>query len=173
MADSSVPRPSTDEGVFRSVCNSNDAHSSAPETAPLLQSVSSPDDPRRRPEDASFSHKLAAAVHEPLSPLSKILLVLVLLFLLLSSVFIGLFAGAQHKLNKGYDNAPTVTSTATVTVTSPPSTATSIELTTTTAYTTTTDIATTTVAVPAPVPTTKPEEVRESLFSLVDQLTNS
>ncbi|OSX65107.1 hypothetical protein POSPLADRAFT_1044521 [Postia placenta MAD-698-R-SB12] len=42
-----------------------------------------------------------AIVQEPLTPLTKVLLVVALIFLLLSSVFIGLFAGAQHKLNSG------------------------------------------------------------------------
>ncbi|EPT06082.1 Metalloprotease [Fomitopsis schrenkii] len=53
-----------------------------------------------------------AIIQEPLTPLTKVLLVVALLFLLLSSIFIGLFAGAQHKLNgRGQEPPITVTST--------------------------------------------------------------
>lgn len=133
------------------------------ETAPLLQNVSSPDETRRPPPEPTFTERLSSAVHEPFSALTKILLVVVLLLLLLCSVFIGLFAGAQHKLNRGRDDGntpPTVTSTATATVSSP---VTSVHTATSTVISTTTSISTTTVAVPAPVPTSAPEEVRDSL----------
>lgn len=117
------------------------------ETAPLLQNVSHPDEgPFDQDEEPSFIDRLAAIVQEPLSPLTKVLLIATLIFLLLSSVFVGLFAGAQHKLNQGGGHRDaTVTVTATVTTTS---------------QATTTAASTTTVALPAPPePTSPPEEV--------------
>ncbi|OSD08705.1 Metalloprotease [Trametes coccinea BRFM310] len=126
--DSRAPRPSTDE-----------------ETAPLLQNVSHPDDnPEPQEHQPSFFERVAAVVQEPLSPLTKILLVATLVFLLLSSIFIGLFAGAQHKLNSG-KGGQTTTVIVTATATS-------------TAQSTTTAVATTTVSIPAPSPTSPPEE---------------
>ncbi|KAI0636818.1 Metalloprotease [Trametes polyzona] len=127
MADASrAPRPSTDE-----------------ETAPLLQNVSHPDDAPHPPqEQPSFFERVAAVVQEPLSPLTQILLVATILFLLLSSVFIGLFAGAQHKLNTGKGG-----STTTIVVTA-----------TTTAGSTATTTAISTTTIAAPVPTSPPEE---------------
>ncbi|KAH9901083.1 Metalloprotease [Cubamyces lactineus] len=118
-----------------------------PETAPLLQNVSHPDeDPEAQQAPPSYLERVAAVVQEPLSPLTKILLITTLVFLLLSSVFIGLFAGAQHKINTG---AGGPTSTVVVTATA-----------TTTAKTTatTTAVSTTTVSIPAPSPTSPPEE---------------
>jgi endothelin-converting enzyme len=88
----------------------------------------------------SFAERVTSIFQEPLTGLSKLLLALVLLFLLLSSVFIGLFAGAQHKLNTRKDK-PAATATVTATATQ-------------------TSVQTTTVS--APVPTGKPEEVRVS-----------
>ena len=123
------------------------------ETAPLLQNVSHPDGaPADQDEEPSFIDTLAAIVQEPLSPLTKVLLIATLIFLLLSSVFIGLFAGAQHKLNHGEGNGgATVTVTATVTTTS---------------QATTTAASTTTVSFPAPpLPTSPPEEVRSHTLS--------
>lgn len=142
------------------------------ETAPLLQNVSSPDESQTQPQEQNFTQRLSSAVHEPLSPLTKILLVLLLVLLLLSSVFIGLFAGAQHKLSKGRDgggeekppstatHTESYTLTESVTVTTS-QTSTSIGISTSIAISTTTATTTTTVVVPAPVPTTAPEEVRE------------
>ncbi|KAI0831469.1 Metalloprotease [Trametes gibbosa] len=116
---------------------------SYPETAPLLQTVSHPDDnPQPQPDQPSFFERAAAVAQEPLSPLTQILLIATLIFLLLSSVFIGLFAGAQHKLNTGKGRGST-----TVVVTA-----------TTTAVATTTAISTTTVSAPAPGPTSQPAE---------------
>ncbi|RDX56605.1 Metalloprotease [Lentinus brumalis] len=128
MADTRAPRPSTDE-----------------ESAPLLQNVSHPDDgPASQHEEPTFFDRLAAVVQEPLSPLTKLLLVATLLFLLLSSIFIGLFAGAQHKINSGAGRGQTtVTTTTTATAT-------------TTAQVTTTAVSTTTVLIPAPAPTGPP-----------------
>ena len=61
----------------------------------------------------SFTDHINDIAQEPLTPLTKILLVLVLFLLLLTSVFIGLFAGAEHKLKNGDKGSPTVTATAT------------------------------------------------------------
>ena len=54
------------------------------ETAPLLQDVDHPD-ADSRPQRSSFT----SIIQEPLTPLTKVLLVVALLFLLLSSIFIG------------------------------------------------------------------------------------
>ncbi|KAG8995664.1 hypothetical protein FRB94_008889 [Tulasnella sp. JGI-2019a] len=75
-----APRASTDE-----------------ETAQLLE-PSNGHAARDECEPPGFFGGLAAATHEPMSLLSKILLGVCLFFLLLSSIFIGLFAGAEHKL---------------------------------------------------------------------------
>ncbi|KAH9951953.1 Metalloprotease [Amylocystis lapponica] len=129
MAEPREARPSTDE-----------------ETAPLLQNGGS-----QEPASPTFSERISSIVQEPLTPLTKVLLVVVIVFLLLSSVFIGLFAGAQHRLNSGGgggngDKAPvsTVTVTATATATA-----------TTTA--TSTNVHTSTLP-PVPVPTSPPIE---------------
>ena len=58
------------------------------------QNLPDPPSPHR-----SLTGRLTEVVHEPLTGLTKVLLVEVLILLLISSVFIGLFAGAQHKLN--------------------------------------------------------------------------
>ncbi|KAF9239580.1 hypothetical protein BU15DRAFT_74438 [Melanogaster broomeanus] len=71
------------------------------EAAPLLnnrghngdQEQDQPDPPSPR------RSRLTDVVQEPLTGLTKVLLVEVLILLLISSVFIGLYAGAQHKLN--------------------------------------------------------------------------
>lgn len=153
MADTRAPRPSTDEGTSSVLLPaqlamsllSPDIQFADTETAPLLQNVSHPDGEALDDEQPTFLDRLSAIVQEPLSPLTQILLVATLVFLILSSVFIGLFAGAQHKLNSGGAGGKT-----TVVVTA-----------TTTAQVTTTAITTTTVAVPAPGPTTPPPEVRD------------
>ncbi|CAL1704979.1 unnamed protein product [Somion occarium] len=133
MGDSRVARPSTDE-----------------ETAPLLQDVSHPDETLSHPSQPSFFERISAAAKEPLNPLTKFLCVVALFFLLLSSVFIGLFAGAQHRLNSdggGGINKPTTTTFTTQTQTQ-------TKTTTSTAISTTTA----TLSVPVPVPTHPPEE---------------
>ena len=67
----------------------------------------------------SFGRRLSDALHEPLTPLTVLLLVACLGLLLMSSVFIGLFAGTKHNLNleKGRHGGEdrTVTSTYTTT----------------------------------------------------------
>ncbi|EIN07764.1 Metalloprotease [Punctularia strigosozonata HHB-11173 SS5] len=115
------PRPSTDE-----------------ETAPLLNDGTSP-----AHEEPTFAERVAAVFDEPLTALTKVLIVLVVLFLLLASIFIGLFAGAQHKLNTGKGDTPGESVTTTVV---------------TTATATTTDVQTTTISAPIPGPTDAPEE---------------
>ncbi|KAH8829537.1 endothelin-converting enzyme 1 [Flagelloscypha sp. PMI_526] len=71
------------------------------ETAPLLRDNDTEDGISEHAEP-SFKDKALSTLHdianEPLTPLSKVLLVVTLIFLLLTSVFIGLFAGSQHKL---------------------------------------------------------------------------
>lgn len=68
------------------------------ESAPLLRGGDD-DPPQSAQSRPSMSHRIANVVQEPLTGLTKVLLVEVLILLLISSVFIGLFAGAQHKLN--------------------------------------------------------------------------
>lgn len=114
------PRPSTDE-----------------ETAPLLRD---PEAEQNGTQDrpGGFKNRVNTILSEPLTDLTKILLGLALVLLLLASVFIGLFAGTQHKLNKergSHHGGPTSTQTATATVTATP---------------TTTQVATTTVHGPGP-----------------------
>jgi len=110
----------------------------------------------------SFADHVGVIAQEPLTPLTKILLVLTLILLLLSSVFVGLFAGAQHKLRleqrrKGEKGDRPPSGTVTVTSTTI-STASSTQMTTATA----TRITTTTV-VTDPSPTKVPE--KEVCFS--------
>ncbi|KZT28481.1 metalloprotease [Neolentinus lepideus HHB14362 ss-1] len=115
------------------------------ETAPLLrdpEAEGGQDYDGSEERDPTFLDRVTSVVQEPLTPLTKVLLVIALVFLLLSSVFIGLFAGAQHKLKEGGGgggNRVTVTATTTATATS-------------------TDVSTTTVSVPLPAPTGPPEE---------------
>ncbi|ETW85740.1 metallo peptidase M13 [Heterobasidion irregulare TC 32-1] len=126
MADYREARPSTDE-----------------ESAPLLDDAHGQQQ-GHNPHHPSFSERLGSIVHEPLTLLNKILLVLLLALLILSSVFIGLFAGAQHKLHTPHNEPggqePPTTVTNTVTV-----------------PTTTTAVTTTTI-VPAPAPSLPPKE---------------
>ncbi|GAW06292.1 endothelin-converting enzyme 1 [Lentinula edodes] len=122
MADWS-PRPSTDQ-----------------ETAPLLRDPDAEDNAEN--EESTLMDRINSVAQEPLTPLSKVLLVIALILLLLSSVFIGLFAGVQHKLNleRGrHDEGPPSTISVTFTATA-----------------TSSSIATTTLS--APSPTGIPEE---------------
>jgi endothelin-converting enzyme len=121
MADWSA-RPSTDQ-----------------ETAPLLRDPDAEEE-RAENEEPSFMDRVNAVAQEPLTPLTRALLIVVLILLLLSSVFIGLFAGVQHKLNEergSHDQEPPATVSVTFTATS-------------------TSIATTTTSQPSP--TRVPEE---------------
>ncbi|KAF5358499.1 hypothetical protein D9756_001692 [Leucocoprinus leucothites] len=147
------------------------------ESAPLL--IDPEEEERDQP---TFSDRINTVVQEPLTPLTKILLILALSLLLVSSIFIGLFAGAQHKLSLVGDNKPggtvtrifttteyhtlphteteifTKTKTATTTTTQVGSTTRVGTVTTTTTYTTTDKVTTTVKPVPVPGPTGGPEK---------------
>jgi endothelin-converting enzyme len=131
-----------------------------------IQTVSNGDTEQR--PDTPFAAYIASLVHEPLTALTKALLILALILFLLSSIFIGLFAGAQHRLNlkkKRQDGIPIQTTTVTETATSVfPTTSvyTTTSVSTTTSYSTTTSVSTTTV-IPPPLPTETPEEVTTRL----------
>ncbi|KAK7449695.1 hypothetical protein VKT23_013168 [Stygiomarasmius scandens] len=95
------------------------------ETAPLLRNSDvDSEEGETTVSNPTFGERLNSLAHEPLTPLTKLLLVVALVLLLLASVFIGLFAGVQHKLNSergrnGDDDGKppsTVTHTATSTV---------------------------------------------------------
>ena len=117
----SQPRRSTDEGELQAGAVRTSgvvkwiADELTSETAPLL-------DQDRRRNDSLFSALLHPA--RPLTNLEKILAGGAVLLLLLTSTFIGLFAGAEHALKKRPENGVvTVTSTvgtATTTVGSSP-----------------------------------------------------
>ncbi|KAG6886039.1 hypothetical protein C0993_005223 [Termitomyces sp. T159_Od127] len=139
------------------------------QTASLLQNPGA-DRTNNNATNPTFSERVEAIAREPLTPLTKILMVLTLVLLLFTSVggrldsilpvrslkkipkvFIGLFAGVQHKLNlereRNRDGEPTVTVTTTVIATS---TAISTQ---TTSFTTTS-----TTTSHAPSPTAPPKE---------------
>ncbi|KAK2467031.1 hypothetical protein APHAL10511_001289 [Amanita phalloides] len=118
------------------------------ESAPLLPNSHQQPDQQRT--------SISSIAHEPLTSLTKILLVITLSLLLLSSVFVGLFAGTQRKLNLerarhgggdgGGSDPPTETRIATATITTTAittatATATSTAIVTATATATTTSIA--------------------------------
>lgn len=143
----SASRPSADAGNHGLLHCSPCLFTDSLETAPLLRST---DDDDSVLEQRSFLHKLTDITHEPLTTLTKILLGLCLFLLLLSSIFVGLFAGVQHKLDQGTKPSnppPSVTQSYTVTHTL-------IE----TSISTTTDVVTTT-SIP-PTPTGEPVPVR-------------
>ncbi|KAH8116927.1 endothelin-converting enzyme 1 [Phellopilus nigrolimitatus] len=123
------------------------------EDAPLLRDpdIERTENGTHRPPRKSFSDHVNSIAQEPLTTLTKILLVLALFLLLLTSVFIGLFAGAEHKLNhqRGDPRHPPVTTTISG---NPPATTTILG---TTSIITSTEIQTTTVP-SAPLPTGKP-----------------
>ncbi|TFK29797.1 endothelin-converting enzyme 1 [Coprinopsis marcescibilis] len=131
------------------------------ERSSLLQDSDSEAGPSRdgHRNNVTFQERVNAVATEPLTPLSKILLVLSLVLLLLSSVFIGLFAGAQHKLKVGHPGEPgqdTITSTITATRTMV--TTTTSKRVSTTSVTTTATVTTTVSAPPLPGPTFPPHE---------------
>ena len=124
------------------------------ESAPLLGGSEN-----ERTEHPSLYHKLAEITSQPLTAVSKLLLAVCLLLLLLSSIFVGLFAGAQHKINK-IRHAP-VPEPTTVSVTATqelPVTLTKTEI--STSVSATTVISTTTAPAP-PIPTPDPRTVCE------------
>ncbi|KAJ7632180.1 hypothetical protein FB45DRAFT_1057317 [Roridomyces roridus] len=101
-------------------------HSTDQETAPLLRGDEEDDLRSHEQPPQTFSERLNSLAQEPLTPLSKLLLLLALVLLLVSSVFIGLFAGEYTKLKQHeHEQKPpvatvTVTSTATYTTTAAP-----------------------------------------------------
>ncbi|KAL0947409.1 hypothetical protein HGRIS_013522 [Hohenbuehelia grisea] len=145
MADSRLPRSSTDQ-----------------ETAPLLRDPEAENGEVN--QSPTFADRVSAIAQEPLTPLTQILLILALVLLLLSSVFIGLFAGVQHKLNEERSRhhtpshpIPTGTTTATTVVSRTETVTTSLS----TVSTTTTAITVTSTVVPTSVP--KPPEEKACL----------
>ncbi|KAF5373184.1 hypothetical protein D9758_001653 [Tetrapyrgos nigripes] len=94
------------------------------ETAPLLRDPDADsEDGETTTSNPTWNERLNSLAQEPLTPLTKLLLCVSLVLLILAAVFIGLFAGVQHKLNSergrnGDDGKPpsTVTFTATSTV---------------------------------------------------------
>ncbi|KAF5370302.1 hypothetical protein D9758_006925 [Tetrapyrgos nigripes] len=96
------------------------------ETAPLLRDPDADsEDGETTTSNPTWSERLnsESLAQKPLTPLTKLLLCISLVLLILAAVFIGLFAGVQHKLNSergrnGDDDKPpsTVTFTATSTV---------------------------------------------------------
>ncbi|KAF9453276.1 zincin [Macrolepiota fuliginosa MF-IS2] len=76
------------------------------ERAPLL---GDPEAGAANQNTPSFTDRVNAVAQEPFTPLTKILLIIALVLLLASSVFIGLFAGAQHKLALERDRNPGTT----------------------------------------------------------------
>ena len=122
------------------------------ETAPLLRGGSDIGNTRRANSDepSTLRQRANAIAHEPFTPLAQILLILCLALLLLSSVFIGLFAGAQHKLHTQKPEPTTTTEIRSRTVT--------FTKTSEHEYTTTATITTTASLPPVPVPTSPPHE---------------
>ncbi|KAH7929791.1 zincin [Leucogyrophana mollusca] len=119
------------------------------ESAPLLRNPEDEENSNGNEPRPGLAKRLTEVVQEPLTGLTKVLLVEVLILLIIASVFIGLFAGAQHKLNLrgGGGGGGSGDQTETVTVTSTTA-STIISATTTTAVSTairtTTDTTTTT-----------------------------
>ncbi|PPR08078.1 hypothetical protein CVT24_010539 [Panaeolus cyanescens] len=116
------------------------------ESAPLL---SDPDEYPNGGSNPSLYQRVNSVAQEPLTPLTKILLILALFLLLTTSVFIGLFAGAQHRISLGGNKGGT---TITVTTTA---TATTTQISTSQSISTATSTSTltTTLAPPPPPPT--------------------
>ncbi|KAF7295323.1 Endothelin-converting enzyme 1 [Mycena indigotica] len=103
-----APRRSTDE-----------------EAAPLLRDDDDDVGSTQEEEEPTLLERLNSIAQEPLTPLTQILLVVALVLLLLSAVFIGLFAGEYTKLKQreredGPRPTVTVTQTAIVTTTAKP-----------------------------------------------------
>ncbi|KAJ7684669.1 hypothetical protein DFH06DRAFT_1156294 [Mycena polygramma] len=98
-------------------------HSTDQESAPLLRDDAvDGDEVRSEHAHPTFAERINSIAQEPLTPLTQILLVVALALLLLSSVFIGLFAGEysklkQHERDDGKRAPPTITVTSTAIVT--------------------------------------------------------
>ncbi|KAF5391824.1 hypothetical protein D9757_001795 [Collybiopsis confluens] len=137
MADWSS-RPLNDQGSWFPSKNYLILTYVEPETAPLLRDPDAENEAVDN-EQPSFMDRINTVAQEPLSPLTKVLLVVALILLLLSSIFIGLFAGMKHKLDlERESHKPSATTTITATPTA------------------TSSIATTTV--PLPTPTQEPKK---------------
>ncbi|KAJ7197174.1 Metalloprotease [Mycena pura] len=101
-----VPRTSTDQ-----------------EAAPLLRDNTEDDEVRSQDSQPTLAERINAIAQEPLTPLTQVLLVVALILLLLTAVFIGLFAGEYSKLKQherdgnGSPSTFTVTATATAVIT--------------------------------------------------------
>ncbi|KAJ7582636.1 Metalloprotease [Mycena floridula] len=92
------------------------------ETAPLLRDPEAEDALSEVP-DQTFLDRVHAIAQEPLTPLTKALLVVCLVLLLFTSIFVGLYAGVQHKLNTSpHHDGPPVTTTVTISPTASVST---------------------------------------------------
>ncbi|KAJ7445711.1 Metalloprotease [Mycena galericulata] len=114
-------------------------HSTDQEAAPLLRGDDEDEDAvRGEHAQPTFAERINSIAQEPLTPLSKLLLLVALVLLLLSSVFIGLFAGEYSKLKQHERDGS-----------QPPATVT---------FTATTTAVFTTTAVPPPGPTSPPVE---------------
>ncbi|KAG9113365.1 hypothetical protein FRC07_007787, partial [Ceratobasidium sp. 392] len=110
------------------------------EAAPLLVG-SDHGDSHSEAAKGSLWARFYQGLHEPANVLTTFLLIVCLILLILSSVFIGLFAGAQHRINNLEPSEPTtITSIATETYT----------------RTKTADGPVTTIIVAPPAPTSSP-----------------
>jgi len=162
------PPPLADEGkraTLHFVLLALSLPSCSAESAPLLRG-----DENEQVERPSLYHKLAEITSQPLTAISKLILAVCLLLLLLSSIFIGLFAGAQHKINK-IRHAPvpeptTVSVTATLEL---PVTLTETEISTSVSATTVVSI---TTAPAPPIPTPDPRTVCEQVPGIVKGVAN-
>ncbi|KIY47093.1 endothelin-converting enzyme 1 [Fistulina hepatica ATCC 64428] len=131
--------------------------SSWEDTSPLLRDPEiASEAPREPPADTSLKGRVNGLLDnvndilaEPLTALTKVLLVVCLVFLLLSSIFIGLFAGAKYKLDEFEHTQPDPSCNSTTVV------STSTQIDTSTA----TSTSTTTIFPPPPPPTHIPEPV--------------
>ena len=136
------------------------------ESAPLLRGGEN--EPAEHP---SLYHKLAEITSQPLTAISKLLLAVCLFLLLLSSIFVGLFAGAQHKINKVRHTPVPEPTTVSVTATQElPVTLTETEI--STSIYATTIISTATAPAP-PIHTPDPRTVREEVTCIVKGMANS
>jgi len=164
----SEPRPLADEGkrvTLHFVWLALSSPSGSVESAPLLQGGES-----EHAERPSLYHKLAEITSQPLTAISKLLLAVCLFLLLLSSIFVGLFAGAQHKINKiRHAPVPEPTTVSVTTTQELPVTLTETDISTSVSSTT---IVSTTTAPAPPLPTPDPRTVREEVLYIVKGVAN-
>ncbi|KAJ7470279.1 hypothetical protein FB451DRAFT_1176346 [Mycena latifolia] len=94
-------------------------HSTDEEAAPLLRDDDAEDAVHSEYAQPTFAERINSIAQEPLTPLTQVLLVVALVLLLVSSVFIGLFAGEYSKLKqRERDDGSKAPATITVTATS-------------------------------------------------------